>query len=223
MKESDLYLPVKRYLEAQGYEVKAEVTDCDVVAVRGQEAPVIVELKRSLNLDVVLQAVDRLALAPAVYVGVPKRCSALKRRRRALTKLLRMLGMGLLVVDSATGQVEPLLDPGKYQPRRSNYRQQRLLGEFQKRVGDPNLGGMEKRQGIMTSYRQRALRLGRFLLDHGPTRAVEIARCLDEPQARVIAYRDVYGWFERIDRGVYQVSPRGLREIPQWEQQLADD
>ena len=45
MKESDLYLPLKRFLESQNYEVKGEVQDCDVVAMRAKEAPVIVELK----------------------------------------------------------------------------------------------------------------------------------------------------------------------------------
>ena len=44
--ETSLYAPVKTLLESQGYEVKAEVRGCDVVAVRGDEAPVIVELKR---------------------------------------------------------------------------------------------------------------------------------------------------------------------------------
>ena len=58
MKESDLYLPLKRFLISQNYEVKGEVQDCDVVAIRGKEAPVVVELKLTLNLDVVLQAVD---------------------------------------------------------------------------------------------------------------------------------------------------------------------
>ena len=45
MKETELYLPIKRLLEAQGFEVKSEVKSCDVMAVRGSEAPVIVELK----------------------------------------------------------------------------------------------------------------------------------------------------------------------------------
>ena len=58
MKESDLYLPLKRFLESQNYEVKGEVQDCDVLAVRGEEVPVDVELKLSFNLNVILQAVD---------------------------------------------------------------------------------------------------------------------------------------------------------------------
>ena len=71
MKESDLYLPLKRFLISQHYEVKGEVQDCDVVAIRGKEAPVVVELKLTLNLDLVLQAVDRLLLTPKVYIGIP--------------------------------------------------------------------------------------------------------------------------------------------------------
>ena len=43
MKESELYLPVKRFLESQDYEVKGEVQDCDVLAVRDSEPPVVVE------------------------------------------------------------------------------------------------------------------------------------------------------------------------------------
>lgn len=49
-RETDLYPPVKAFLEAQGYVVKAEVARCDVVAVRGDEPPVVVELKTRFNL-----------------------------------------------------------------------------------------------------------------------------------------------------------------------------
>jgi len=163
MKESDLYLPLKRFLESQNYEVKGEVQDCDALAVRGKEAPVVVELKLSLNLNVVLQAVERLPLTPKVYIAIPKQCKILNRRRRHIIKLLRMLGLGLIVIDldQETSGVKVLIDPGEYRPRKSKHRQERLLGEFMKRVGDPNLGGIEKRKGIMTVYRQRALAIAR--------------------------------------------------------------
>ena len=49
MREDALYPPVKAFLEAQGYAVKGEVNGCDVVAVRDQEPPVIVELKTGLG------------------------------------------------------------------------------------------------------------------------------------------------------------------------------
>ena len=58
MKETDLYLPIKAFLEDQGYEVKAEVIDCDVVAVRNDEPPLIVELKKGLTIDLLLQGIN---------------------------------------------------------------------------------------------------------------------------------------------------------------------
>lgn len=220
MKESDLYLPLKRFLESQDYEVKGEVQDCDAVAVRGKEAPVVVELKLSLNLDVVLQAVQRLSLTPKVYIGIPNQRIP-NRRRRHIVKLLRMLGLGLVVIDSdrETGSVTVLLDPSEYRPRKSKHRLERLLGEFTRRVGDPNLGGTEKSKGIVTVYRQRALAIARFLQKQGPTKASHVARTLREPKARNILYRDVYGWFEKVSLGVYGLSPRGRREIRLWRKQ----
>ncbi|MFT4538464.1 MAG: hypothetical protein ACI841_003421 [Planctomycetota bacterium] len=220
MKESELYLPVKRFLEAQGYEVKGEIHDCDVLAVRADEDPVVVELKLSLNLSVILQSVERLALSPLVYIGIPRGSGGLKRRRKQVSKLLRMLGIGLLAIDPKheSDGVEVILDPGEYRPRESKQRKTRLLGEFVRRVGDPNLGGIETRRGIMTAYRQRAIVIGRYLQLHGPTKASLVAEAVQEPKARDILYRDVYGWFERESQGVYGLSPRGERETVQWEQ-----
>ena len=218
LKESDLYLPLKGFLESQGYEVKGEVQGCDVVAVRGDETPVVVELKLTLNLDLILQAVDRLNLTPKVYLGVPKGCSVLKRRRKQTFKLLKMIGLGLLIIDPKTkiGAVDVPFDPGTYKPRKSKFRKERLLREFQRRVGDPNLGGTSTRQGILTAYRQRALAIAQFLEAQGPTKASTIASQLGDPKARDILYRDVYGWFERPARGVYALSPKGQRELPLW-------
>ncbi|MDD2237262.1 MAG: DUF2161 family putative PD-(D/E)XK-type phosphodiesterase [Kiritimatiellae bacterium] len=218
MKESDLYLPVKRFLESQDYEVKGEVQDCDALAVRGDEEPVIVELKLSFNLEVVLQAAERLALTSKVYIGVPKSCKMLKRRRKHILKLLRMLGLGLLVVDDpeGKGRVSVLIDPGEYKPRPSKHRRERLLGEFAQRVGDPNSGGTDRRKGLMTAYRQQALAIARFLQQQGPSKASAISKALQEPKARAILYRNVYGWFDRPSTGIYALSPRGMQEIPRW-------
>lgn len=218
MKESDLYPPLKQFLESQKYEVKGEVKDCDVLAVRDNEQPVVVELKLSLNLDVILQAVERLSLTSKVYIGVPDNSNILKRKRKRVLRLLRMLGLGLIVIDPAPKKaiVQVLIDPGEYKPRKSKIHQERLLGEFAKRVGDPNPGGMQKRKGIMTAYRQRALAIAQFLQENGPTKAALIAEELREPKSRDIVYRDVYGWFDRVSTGVYDLSPRGRNEIPLW-------
>lgn len=218
MKESDLYPPLKQFLESQGYEVKGEIGDCDALAVRGAEMPVAVELKLSLNLEVILQAIDRLSLTSKVYIGVPEQCKILKRRRKRIVKLLRMLGLGLMTIDPTRKfcNVDVLLDPGTYKPRVSKRNQERLLGEFVKRVGDPNLGGTDKRKGVMTAYRQRTIRIALFLLEHGATRALQISVDIQEPKARDILYRNVYGWFDRVSRGVYEISPRGKQEVRLW-------
>ena len=218
LKESDLYLPVKRFLESQGYEVKGEVGDCDVAAMRGDDELVVVELKLSLNLELVLQAVQRLAVTSKVYVGVPVGNHNVRRRRRQTVKLLRMLGLGLLVIDLNVERhgVDAVLDPGGYRPRRSRRRRELLLGEFVRRVGDPNLGGAAVRNGIMTAYRQRALEIALFLQTKGPTKASQVAAAIGDPKARAILYRDVYGWFDRPSNGIYGLSSRGEREVPLW-------
>ena len=217
MNESDLYLPVKQFLESQGYEVKGEVANCDVAAVRGDEELVVVELKLSLNLELVMQAVERLAVTSRVYIGVPVGTHNPRRRRR-IVKLLRMLGLGLLVIDPDVERhgVDAVLDPGEYRPRGSRKRRDLLLREFVRRVGDPNLGGSSVRNGVMTAYRQRALQIALFLLSNGPTKASRVAAEIGDRKARVILYRDVYGWFNRPSNGFYALSPQGEREVKLW-------
>ena len=218
MKETDLYPAVKRYLEGQGYTVKGEILDCDVVAIRGDDEPRLVELKMTLSLNVILQAVKRIAISRFVYVAVPRRCAPLRERYKQILTLFRMLGLGLLAVHSENSPmiVEALLDPGPYTPRMSKPKKARLLREYEQRVGDPNLGGSHRRQGIMTAYRQKALRIARHLSENGCTKAAFVAKAVGEPKARDILYRNVYGWFERVDTGIYSLSPRGNRETPQW-------
>ena len=218
MQEVDLYPPLKHFLTQQGYEVKGEVQHCDVIAVRGDEPVVVVELKLSINMTVVLQAVDRLQISDTVYIGVPKGIGMLKRRRKQIVKLLRMLGLGLMVIDPAAtlGSVDVLCDPGEYKPRQTKQRRHRLLGEFMHRVGDPNAGGSTVRRGIMTAYRQKALAIAEYLQEHGETKAAVIAKSLAEPKTRAILYNNVYGWFDRLGKGVYALSPRGETEISKW-------
>ena len=134
-------------------------------------------------------------------------------------KLLRMLGLGLLLIDPDVERhgVDVVFDPGEYRPRRSRRRRELLLGEFVKRVGDPNVGGATLRNGIMTAYRQRALEIVLFLQTNGPTKASQVATAIGEPKARDILYRDVYGWFDRPSNGIYALSPRGVQEVPLWD------
>ncbi len=217
-KETDLYDPVKRFLQSQGYTVKAEINGCDVTALRENDQPLIVELKSALSLKLILQAVDRLSISDNVYIAIPKKSSPLKKHRRQVVSLLRRLGLGLLLVDTIATQpsVKPLLVPGRYSPRISSTRKNRLIAEFEKRKGDPNTGGAASQERLTTAYRQQSVELAEFLEWHGPSRAADVANALQIPQARNILYRNVYGWFERVDRGIYALSPQGASEAPTW-------
>ncbi len=211
MQETDLYAPIKRMLEAQGYEVKAEVMDCDIVARRGDEAPVIVEMKLHLSLELLLQGVDRLAISDAVYLAVPRGGSARWRLQlKGVLKLCRRLGLGLISVrvHATRPAVEVHLDPAPYQPRKNARRRTSLLREFSRRIGDPNTGGQTRRP-VVTAYRQDALRLAANLAEAGRGRPAEMARALGIANAGAILQRDHYGWFCRHARGVYGLSPAG--------------
>ena len=218
MKEIDLYGPVKQFLEGQGYEVKGEIRECDVVAVRGTEDPIVVELKLAFSLDVLLQAVNRLSVSSVVYIGIPSTCRAFKKRRRRIIKLMRMLGIGLILVlvNSKRSRVEVVLDPSEYRPRIHPKRRAQLLGEFERRRGDPMPGGSGRRRKMMTAYRQKAIRIAQYLMENGPTKASIIAHAIEESEVRTTLYRNVYGWFDRQGEGVYQISPRGTTDLATW-------
>ena len=217
MPEAELYAPIKRFLEAQGFEVKGEIAACDVVAVRGQEGPVVVELKERLTLALVLQAVDRLAVSDVVYlafrVGKGQTASWRTRRKQVLS-LLRRLGLGLLTV-SDRGKVVPVLDPAPYRPRSSGRRQQRLLKEFAERVGDPELGGSASRQRL-TAYRQDAVRCARELAEAGTLKVSLVRERSGVSRAGPIMRANHYGWFDRVKVGHYSLSPRGEEELLHW-------
>ncbi len=227
MKETELYPPIKAFLEAQGYEVKAEVGDCDVLAVRGGEEPVVVELKTGFTLPLVFQGIRRQTVSETVYLAVPAQTGGGKPvwrgRYRDIKKLCRMLGLGLLTVafKKSGAVVDVHLDPAPYAPRKFKPRQRRLLKEHARRVGDPNSGG-STRTPIITAYRQDALRCARYLLDHGPTKAYVIHQATGVVRARRILYSDHYGWFERVDRGIYRLTPAGEQALEQFAGQFAE-
>ena len=221
MSEVELYGPIKRFLEAQGYSVKGEIGACDIVAVRGQDGPVVVELKERLSLALVLQAVDRLTSADAVYLAfrIGKGQSASWRSRgKQVTSLLRRLGLGLLTV-SATGKVIPVLDPGPYRPRANVARRKRLLREFAERVGDPEAGGSASRQRL-TAYRQDALRCARELAEAGVLKVSSIRERSGVLRAGPILRDNHYEWFERISTGRYDLSAKGRRDLLHWSDAL---
>lgn len=215
MKESDLYPPVKALLERQGYVVKGEVGAADVVARRADEPPVIVELKLRFTLSLYHQAVARLALSDLVYLAVPRPTGAsAKRALKDNLALCRRLGLGLITVRS-DGRAEVQCDPGPYRPRQSAKRQARLLREFDRLQGDPNAGGAT-RHGIVTAYRQDALRCAARLAEVGPCKGAEVAKAAQVPKATQIMRDNHYGWFEKVETGIYRLTPAGAAGLKHW-------
>jgi hypothetical protein len=213
LRETALYAPVKEFLEARGYKVKGEVWGCDLVARRGDEPPIIVELKLRLSLALVLQGIDRLALTERVYLAVPRPRSRQRRGHGlapdapAIRRLCRRLGLGLLLIGGSR-RVEILEEPVPYRPRPAKARLLRLKDEFDRRIGDANVGGTAG-VPLVTSYRQDALRCARVLALGGPMRLAALRSAAEVPGAARILQRNVYGWFTRLQRGTYALSDGG--------------
>ena len=202
MREIDLYIPVKTYLESQGYKVKGEIGAADVVAHRN-DSLVIVELKLNFSLTLIYQGIERLRVTDAVYLCVPrpKRWKTLQKNIR----LCRRLGLGFLTVHR--GLVNAHTDPGFYVPHKSKPRQNALLKEFAARQGDPSQGGTQGK--IITAYRQDALRIANYLAAQGASKGATVAQATSITKATTIMRTNHYGWFEKVTTGVYQLSQKG--------------
>lgn len=208
MSESALYPAVKAFLAARGYDVKGEVSGCDAVGLGPAPATlVIAEMKLGLSLELLLQAVDRMACADAVWLAVPATRKGRDRDARA-RKLCRLLGLGLLAIHP-TERIEVLTEPGPYVPRPNRRRRRKIEQEHAARRGDPSPGGTTRRP-IMTAYRQEALACA-ALLEAGPQRT----SCLRtaSPRSTSIVYRNVYGWFQPVSRGIYGLTAAGLTAL----------
>ena len=215
VRETDLYAPVKTLLEGQGYEVKGEIGAADIVAVRAGDEPVVVELKSGFSLSLFHQGIERQAITDAVYIAVPRGTGKPFQKSLSANKsLCRRLGLGLMTVRLKDGLVEVHTDPAPYKPRKSGIKKTRLLREFARRTGDPNSGGATRR-GLMTAYRQDALRCARVLLELGPTKAAQVAKASGVERARALMADNHYGWFERVETGIYALCGKGAEALAQ--------
>ena len=212
-RETDLYPPIKAFLEDQGYVVKSEVGAAAVVAVRGAEPPVVVELKLGFSLALFHQCLARMKVSDDVYIAVARQPG--KRFAKSVkdnVTLARRLGLGLITVRLSDGLVEVHCDPGPYAPRKNAKRAAMLLREFARRQGDPNDGG-QTRAGLVTAYRQDALKLAVFLFEAGASKGADVARATGVSAATRMMRDDHYGWFEKVDKGIYGLTPTGAEAV----------
>lgn len=235
--ETELYSPVKAFFERRGYDVKAEVKHCDLVGVRSdQNEPLIVEMKKTFNLSLLLQGMQRLKLSPFVYLAVERNRSkrgAVNQRWGELSALCRQLGLGLITVTfykTKAPLIDVLCEPaaqvhalgGSTSVRKGGIRRQRLLKEFDERSGDYNTGGSTRRQ-LVTAYREKALRVASALRAQGEASPASLAKQTSVGSAAAILQKNYYGWFERLSRGRYVLTIKGVQALTEHAHMLEDN
>lgn len=193
--------------------MRSEVQDCDVVACKDDHV-VVVELKRTLTTYLLIQAIERQKACDAVYVAVPRPKRPNDGYWRGVRRLLQRLGLGLLFVHPKQGQqtVTLVQQPTAASERTGTLKKRArhtLLEEFHARSSDHNAGGSTG-QPLVTAYRERAVRIARVLREHGPqsTRQLRTLHGTGEDTTAIL-YRNVYGWFAPVTRGVYNITDKG--------------
>ena len=213
MEEKELYLPVKTFLENKGYQVKAEVKDIDVFAVKEHHS-IAVELKTKITLKLIYQAIERQKLCDKVYIALPK--EAFKSHQaniRQFVYLLKRLDIGLISVSSrsATLFMESEgfdLDKSRQQNKR---KKKALLKEFSLRESDENIGGMKGKK--MTHYREKVLKNAEYLYEFKEKSPKEIKAYTGVIDTPNILQKNYYFWFKKVDRGIYTLSLMGIKAI----------
>ncbi|AZN40175.1 DUF2161 family putative PD-(D/E)XK-type phosphodiesterase [Paenibacillus albus] len=218
--ETELYKPIKAYFEKQGYEVKSEIMHCDLVAIHPQtEETILVEMKKTFNLALLLQGVERLRLGGNVILAVErnrKKGGSHNQRFGDLAELCRMLGIGLMTVTffkTKEPLLEMLCEPGDPPVRgQRRTRQAKLLTEFRERSGDYNTGGSTGRK-LMTAYKEKALRVAWAIREHGNQSPSAIKKLTEVANVGQIVRDDYYKWFTRIERGLYGLKSEGIAAL----------
>jgi hypothetical protein len=217
-REEDLYKPIYDYFSDLGYTVRSEVSHCDIAAVLGEEL-LVVEMKKSLNLEVILQATLRQKLADMVYIAVPKPGRDLfSKRWKNLSYLLKRLQLGLIYVSlkEDCSFIEIAFEPAAFDmsmsKKKSKKKRQELVKEFESRYGDFNIGGCTGKK-LMTAYREMAIHTACCLIKYGPLKPKELRKLgTDERKTTTILKKNHYGWFENISFGVYGINDKGRQE-----------
>lgn len=228
MLERELYEPVKNWLEGMGYTPRAEVCGCDIMALK-DEAVIVVELKTTLNLDVILQATERQRFSDTVYIAVPKKGKVLYTKRwRMICHLLRRLELGLLLVNMKTGKglVEEAIEPVQFDRAKSRSQAKRrrsvLVKEYENRHGSYNIGGINKVK-LVTVYRELSLQIAQLLSVHGPLKPKALRMLgADSKKTQGILSNNHYGWFEKVSTGVYALSAKGTEALQTYSHMIND-
>ncbi|MEA4973697.1 MAG: DUF2161 family putative PD-(D/E)XK-type phosphodiesterase [Candidatus Metalachnospira sp.] len=210
-KESDLYLPVCEYFKSLGYDVQAEVKSCDLVAVNDHET-VIAELKTSFCLKLVYQAIERQSLTNLVYIVISRPLKGEKSREwRNMLKLMKRLDIGIITVamDSELKTVDVVSVPEGHKKVRNSKKIALLNKELNERSLNVNTGGVNKTK-ILTAYKEKCIFALCITEKSGTITPAELKKALNDPYADKIPRSNYYGWFRKIEKGVYGISDKGM-------------
>ena len=202
-----MYKPLKKFLEKKGYVVHSEVEGVDVIAQKEEEL-LMVEMKLAFNLQLVYQLMERLKMTDKVYAYVPlKKGGRWPKTYKRMCALLKRLHCGLITLDAETKkQVVVEFEPSEF-IKRKNYKKKNLaMKEFLGRSMDLNEGGSTQ-EPLFTVYKEKAIRVAMYLFEHGASATGVIKENLEIENTVSILYDNHQGWFERVSRGVYQLTP----------------
>lgn len=217
MKETDLYLPVKSMFEDLGYDVQAEVQDIDVLATKDDDF-IVIELKKELNLKLMVQGAQRQKLSEIVYLAIPKPSYKVRTSKAFLEKiyLIKRLGLGLVFVNFkpsgavATIEEDPSIFDLKQSQRLNKKTRERALKEKSMRSGDYNMGGQKGTR--MTAYKENVLLVAALLAEHGVMKVSDI-RAIAGDKTGSILQKDYYGYFTRVKKGYYELTETGKEAV----------
>lgn len=216
--ETDLFYPVRDFLINKGYIVHSEVKHCDIAAVKGNEL-LVVELKSSFNATLLIQAAKRQRVANIVYIAIPMpKTGIFSRHWKDLCHLVRRLELGLITVSflKSGPKVEAIFDPKPFNreqsQRLSRKKRGAIISEISGRHGDFNVGG-STRLKLMTAYKENAIQILCYLHKYGQLAIGQLKELGTGPKTGAILQKNFYGWFERVAKGVYQVTSKGRQSL----------
>lgn len=221
--EADLFPAVRNLFTDAGYKVNAEVKDCDITAMKGDEL-IIIELKKNLSVNLLAQGLNRQKTGAKVYVAVPKPKNYSSKKYRDTFYVLKKLELGLIFV-TIRGKhsfAEIALEPTEFFPPVSKNRKKRntIIEEINGRTIDTNTGGVTGRK-IATAYTEKCINIACILDTYGELSPKQIREYGGDAKCQSILYMNVYGWFKNVRKGVYAITlegRKGLLEYPELEQ-----
>ncbi len=213
MKEYEMFPMIKNYFESMGYKVNAEVKDCDVTAVRGEEL-VIVEMKTSLNITVLYQALERKKITPNVYIAVPKPKKNFRKSIQKMKDLLGKLQMGLLIIDmvnkACVAYIEPTVDKSQ---RENKVKKAKVVKEISRREVDENMGGVTKTK-ILTAHKELGIALCVVIQKEGVVTSKTLREKYDfDKDVNKYLYTNFYRWYRKVGTATYELSTEGKLQL----------